>query len=103
MSILNLLIVICSFLITFISFYLFYHFKKQNKIPLKEQKRRTGSLLQRLASIVISFTLLINFCFYENFTKPLTVSNAYTLFMLFLLAIQVFGVMIRRQFDLKMR
>lgn len=67
MSILNLLIVICSFLITFISFYLFYYFKKQNKIPLKDQKRRTGSLLQRLASIVISFTLLINFCFYENF------------------------------------
>ena len=103
MSVLNLLIIICSFVITCVSFYLFYHFKVQNQIPLKNQKRRTGSLLQRLTSIVISFTLLIDYIFYEPFEKPFTITNSFTLFMLFLLAIQVFGVMVRRQFDEKMK
>lgn len=103
MSILNLLIVIASICITIISFILFYHFKKQHQIALKDQKRRTGSLLQRLVSIVISFTGIINFIFFDFPLRPITVTNQYTLFFLFLLAIQVFGVMVRRQFDQKMR
>ncbi len=51
----------------------------------------------------MSFTLLICFTNYEFFLRPITITNKYTLFMLFLLAVQVFGVMVRRQFDQKMR
>lgn len=64
MAVLNLLIVISSIVITIVSFALFYYYKNLNQIPLSEQKRRTGSLLQRLSSIVMSFTALINFMTY---------------------------------------
>lgn len=103
MAILDLLIVISSIVITITSFYLFYYYKKLNQITLEKQRRRTGSLLQRLTSIVMSFTLLICFTNYEFFLRPITITNKYTLFMLFLLAVQVFGVMVRRQFDQKMK
>lgn len=103
MAILNLLIVIISIIITIISFILFYHYKKIHQIPLSQQKRRTGSLLQRLSSIVLSFTALINFIFYQPFDKSIVITNQYTLFFLFLLTVQVFGVMVRRQFDQKMK
>lgn len=103
MAILNLLIVICSFIITIISFAIFYYFRKHSTIPLKEQRRRTGSLLQRLSCIILSFTILINYMFFEPFQKSIVITNPYTLFFLFLLALQVFGVMVRRQFDKKMK
>ena len=103
MAILNLLILICSFAITITSFAIFYYFRKHSQIPLVEQRRRTGSLLQRLSCIVITFTILINYIFFEPFDKPIAITNQYTLFFLFLLAIQVFGIMVRRQFDLKMK
>lgn len=103
MAVLDLFIVISSIAITITSFYLFYYYKKLNQITLEKQRRRTGSLLQRLTSIVISFILLIFFTNYELFLRPIAITNKYTLFMLFLLAVQVFGVMVRRQFDQKMK
>ena len=103
MGVLNLLIVIASIIITIVSFILFYYYKNLNQIPTSEQRRRTGSLLQRLSSIVLSFTALINFTFYQPFDKPTVITNKYTLFFLFLLTVQVFGVMVRRQFDQKMK
>lgn len=96
-ALLNLLITICSILLTIISFVLFfYNRKKEKELDNGEVQIEKKSLIKRFLAVLISLILILIFIFTEDMTLPMAWTDRYTLLMLLIFFVHVCGVMIRK-------
>ena len=96
-ALLNLIITICSVLLTIISFILFFHNRKKEKEKEEYIEVKKKSLIKRFCAIFISLILIIIFILTEDMTLPMTWTDKYTILMLFIFFIHVTGVMVRKK------